>query len=195
MEEQNQNQTETPIEELLPPTNNIPSFASQNDWRQLFTNLSNTIPIAPNYGPRVPLNFNEYRITNPCRLYRRIYNNMLTSIDSYTKLLDLAPEADIGTIQGLRSQMQILSIAILSLALETRQCRVVPFRNTSNSNLPNNYLRALHVTYNRVYTVFFDTVMLYQILGTNQNSTRLLIIINNLRSQLATIDDLIIKNQ
>ena len=185
----NNGTTISPIKEVLPRQS-----SETNGWLQLIDNLPNDIPLAPNYNPRVPLNFTQFYITDPCRLIRRIYLHTLGAIDTYTRLLSLAPTNDLGTLRGLRSQMQVLSISILSIGMNLNYCSIVPFRVGSNSNLPNNYVDALYVTYNRVYTIFYETLMLYEILGTNTNQTRLLIIINNLRNQLATIDDLITKN-
>lgn len=198
MEEQNKNnQTNEnivvkPINEILPRS--TPSNSSQNDWLQLFDTLPADIPTAPNFEPRVPINFRQFYITDPCRLIRRIYIHMLGAIDTYTRLLTIAPFDDINTIKGLRSQMRVLSIAMLSIGNDLNYCSIIPFRTSSNSNIPSNYINALNITYNRVYNIFYETIMLYDILGTNTNQTRLLIIINNLRNQLATIDDLINRN-
>lgn len=187
MEEQKQtnNQIETPVKEVLPRQSN------QSQWLSLIDDLPNDVPTLPNYNPRVPLNFTSFYITDPCRLIRRIYLHMLGAIDTYSRLLTLAPQNDLSTIRGLRSQMQVLSISILSVGMDLGYCNIIPFRVGSNSNLPSDYNQALNVTYDRVYTIFYETLMLYEILGTNTNQTRLLIIINNLRSQLATLDTLI----
>lgn len=192
MEEQtNNNVTKEPVESIIPtPT----PRQSTNSWMQLTSNLPNDIPIAPNYQPRMPIGFRPTYITDPCRLTRRIYINMLNAVDTYTRLINIAPQQDRATIESLRSQMQILSIAILTIGQQLNFCTIIPLRTSSNSNLPNNYINALNITYNRVYTIFNQTLFLYEILGSNEFSTRLLIIINNLRSQLQTIDNLIAKN-
>lgn len=198
MEEQKQNNNnnksiETP-NLVNEPTKTVLPQQSTYEWTGLFDDLPSSVPTAPNFNPRVPLNFTKFYTTNPCALIRRIYLHMLGAIDTYTRLLTLAPTDDQGTIRGLRNQMQVLSISILSIGQNLGYCNIIPFRVGSNSRLPNNYLDALSVTYDRVYTIFYETLLLYEILGTNTNQTRLLIIINNLRSQLATIDDLINKN-
>ena len=195
MEEQKQNENKeinTPNVINEPTKTVLPQ--QSNEWTGLFTDLPSSVPTAPNYNPRVPLNFNRFYISDPCILIRRIYLHMLGAIDTYTRLLTLAVADDQGTIRGLRSQMQILSISMLSIGQDLGYCNIIPFRVGSNSQLPNNYLDALYVTYDRVYNIFYETLLLLDILGTNTNQTRLLIIINNLRSQLATIDDLISKN-
>ena len=195
MEEQKQNdakQIETP-NVINEPTKAVLPQQGELQWVGLFTDLPSSVPTSPDYNPRVPLNFTRFYISNPCSLVTRIYLHMLGAIDTYTRLLTLAPSGDQGTIKGLRSQMQVLSISILSIGQDLGYCNIIPFRVGSNSRLPSNYLDALY-TYDRVYTIFYETLLLYEILGTNTNQTRLLIIINNLRSQLATIDDLISKN-
>ncbi len=196
MEEQKQNdakQIETP-NVINEPTKTVLPQQGELQWVGLFTDLPSSVPTSPDYNPRVPLNFTRFYISNPCSLVTRIYLHMLGAIDTYTRLLTLAPSGDQGTIKGLRSQMQVLSISILSIGQDLGYCNIIPFRVGSNSRLPSNYLDALYTTYDRVYTIFYETLLLYEILGTNTNQTRLLIIINNLRSQLATIDDLISKN-
>ena len=195
MEEQKQNENNeinTPNVINEPTKTVLPQ--QSNEWISLFADLPSSVPTAPNYNPRVPLNFTRFYITDPCSLIRRIYLHMLGAIDTYTRLLTLAPEQDQGTIRGLRSQMQVLSISMLSIGQDLGYCNIIPFRVGSNSRLPSNYVDALYVTYDRVYNIFYETLLLYDILGTNTNQTRLLIIINNLRSQLATIDDLISRN-
>ena len=64
----NNGTTISPIKEVLPRQS-----SETNGWLQLIDNLPNDIPLAPNYNPRVPLNFTQFYITDPCRLIRRIY--------------------------------------------------------------------------------------------------------------------------
>lgn len=153
--------------------------------------FDNNLPLLRDYNPPTPLNFQNFYISNPCNLTRRIYLHMLGAVDTYTNLLTLAPESDRQTIRNLRNQMQILSVSILNIGFNMNYCTLIPFRNGSNSRLPQNYAQALTTTYSRVYTIFYECLLLLDIMGTNTNQTTLLVIINNLRSQLQTINQLI----
>lgn len=199
MEEQNKINI-NPVDEIIstPPSTALPrrnnNSTNSTQWNELFSNLPTNLPSSPNFEPRLPLNYRRIRYNDPCRLTRRIYLNMLNAIDYYTRLLTIAPSADLSTIRSLRSQMQILSVAILSYGQDLQYCSLIP-QFQGSSNLSNNYVLALNRVYRRVFTIYEQTLQLYFLTQSSNNSTTLLIIINNLKNQLFEIDNLIVANQ
>lgn len=179
----NENQDST--QDLLRNISNGSNFAS------FLPNLPNTLPqdnfefIPPPPQRRFPVpNLNSRGLS------RRIYLEMLRAIKDYGDLEILAPEQDKQTISSLKSQMEVLSLAMLNVYQSLNGRPAIPFFMNHRVPLPRDYPRALVEMYSRVYHIHNLTLRLFNQVSGSSISNTVLIILLNLKSQLRTLSGL-----
>lgn len=214
MSENKQNETYTKNlqstskkQEFLKQANNLackqPNFDMSTECsvlqEQTSGNLFNFLPNFPQSLPQEPFDFmppppnQRYRMPmlSPSRLSRRIYIEMTRAVKDYGDLENLAPAQDKQSINQLKSQMQILSLAMLNVHQNLAGRNSHPFYASNRARLPRNYGRALAEMYNRVYYIMELTARLYTITQNTSQAQTILIILLNLKSQLRTLNNLL----
>lgn len=159
-------------------------------WQNIIPALPDYIPIEPDYTPVNPSRSFNNPTLRPAQLSRRIYLDMRRAIQTYSQLIVIAPQGDRNTIQSLRSQMEIISVSMFYIYQNLSGATFPPRVFNHNPPLPRNYPLALQITYDRVYNIYLQTLTLLTLTQGSSNQTTLLIILNNLRSQLRTLQSL-----
>lgn len=157
----------------------------------LLSNLPSTLPtLEYDFNPPIPRRKYFVPTLSNRLLTRRIYLEMLKVIRAYGELERIAPVEDQPTIQNLRNQMEILSLAMLNIYGKTTDSNRVPFFAGGGINLSKDYNKALFQIYDRVYHI--HNLVFSLIAKTTDDSIKstLVIIYTNLKSQLQTLFDL-----
>ena len=143
-----------------------------------------------NFVPAFPQKRYHSMFLSTQHLTKRIYLEMQRAIKNYDELENIAPQEDKNTINNLKDQMEILSIAILNVYKTNYPKSRLPIFNTFRMRLSDDYKTALNQMYNRVYHILeLTNKLLLKTSNANQRST-LIIVIANLKSQLNTLDNL-----
>ena len=191
MEEKNNNN----IQNLDNKTNkNIPSEENVDNYK-CFVSESTEFPQNfpqqnDNFVPAFPQKRYHSMFLSTQHLTKRIYLEMMRAIKNYDELENIAPQEDKNTINNLKDQMEILSIAILNIYKTNYPKSRLPIFNTFRTRLSPNYQTALNQMYNRVYHILeLVNKLLLRTSNANQRST-LIIVVANLKSQLNTLNNL-----
>lgn len=172
---------------------------NNNSSNQISNNISSYLPSLPFSMPQEPFDYNpplprrRFRlpVLSQKHLARRIYNQMVFATRDYGDLERLASMQDKNKINALQNQMQILSLVMLRIYRDISGRNTVPFVSARQSNLPNNYNRALQEMYDRVYYILELTIRLFNQTQNQSTYQSLLITILNLKSQLKQLSQLI----
>ncbi|MBR4124474.1 MAG: hypothetical protein IKR12_02775 [Clostridia bacterium] len=191
MEEKNNNI----IQNLDNKTNkNIPSKENVDNYK-CFVSESTEFPQNfpqqnDNFVPAFPQKRYHSMLLSTQHLTKRIYLEMQRTIKNYDELENIAPQEDKNTINNLKDQMEILSIAILNIYKTNYPKSRLPIFNTFRIRLSDDYKTALNQMYNRVYHILeLANKLLLKTNNANQRST-LIIVVANLKSQLNTLNNL-----
>lgn len=161
------------------------------DFEENFTEFPRNFPREDDgFVPPLPPKRYHSMVLNTQHLTKRIYLEMQRAIRNYDELENIAPQNAKSTINNLKDQMEIVSVAILNIYRNNYPNSRLPVFNTFRTRLSTNYQTALGQMYNRVYHIFELTNKL--LLKTNNSSQRttLVIVIANLKSQLNTLNNL-----
>lgn len=159
-------------------------------WQTLIPAMPDYVPLEPDFQPPNPTKVFRVGNIGTSALSRRIYLDMRRAIQTYSQLILLAPSQDIQTIVSLRSQMNLLSISMLSIYQTLSNSQNVPRLISWWTPVPKNYVYALQTTYNRVFSIYLQCLNLFNQTAGTSITPSLLIIINNLKSQLKIIQSL-----
>jgi hypothetical protein len=89
---------------------------NENSFAVLLPNLPQILPQEPfEFQPPLPTRRFAMPMLSGKNLAKKIYVEMLRAIKDYGELEALAPQQDKKTISSLKSQMQILSLAMLNV--------------------------------------------------------------------------------
>ena len=164
-------------------------------WRALFPTIPSGIGQLSNYTPQScsgkEYNFNFTTVLNQqetARLIREIYLRILRGLDTYSLLIRKESGDYQRQLVLLRTQMQVLSSAMLNVYQDYTVSNVVPLRNSINSCLPNNLKNAYCYLYDEIFYIYNLLSKLIFSLKTDTNFySQLVTIINNLKYQLSII--------
>lgn len=145
---------------------------------------------AEGFAPLLPQKKYHSMILNTQHLTKRIYLEMLRAIRNYDELENISPQEDKNTINNLKDQMEIVSVAILNIYKNNYPNSRLPVFNSFRTRLSADYRTALTQMYNRVYHIFELTNKLLIRTNISSQRTTLIIIIANLKSQLNTLNSL-----
>lgn len=164
------------------------NILNENNFATYLPNLPTTLPQeAFEFVPEAPRRRFPLPNLNSRGLARRIYLEMLRAIRDYRDLEMRAPESDRQTISSLKSQMQVLSIAMLNVYQSLNGRPSVPFFMSNRTPLSRDYQRALLEMYSRVYHIHQLTLRLFNQTTDSSVSNTILIVLLNLKSQLRTL--------
>ncbi len=164
-------------------------------FENLYPEFKTNLPMESfDFEPKQPTKLYSFFCVSKQHLAKRIYLEMLRAITNYGQLISVANEQDKNTIENLKNQMEILSLAMLNLYGKMFSNSAVPFLTMHRTKLSKDYLTALKQMYNRVYHIHNLVFKLLSKTDEQYRST-LIIIFTNLKSQLKNLDNLIIKNQ
>lgn len=164
----------------------------QFDYKSLLPNLPNNLPQEPyEFEPPLPSRNFFVPVFSPKLLARRIYNDMLSVIRDYGMLIAICGPENRSTLESLKSQMQILSIAMLNIYQNISGPSRIPFLSSSKPQIPKDCKKALQLVYDRVYAIHRLVLRLFTQNLDQQSTATLLVVLSNLKSQLKTLDKLI----
>ena len=176
--------------------NNIIQKLDKNNEKQVeldenFTEFPQNFPQQnDNFVPAFPQKRYHSMFLSTQHLTKRIYLEMQRAIKNYDELENIAPQEDKNTINNLKDQMEILSIAILNIYKTNYPKSRLPIFNTFRIRLSDDYKTALNQMYNRVYHILeLANKLLLKTNNANQR-TKLIIVVANLKSQLNILNNL-----
>ncbi len=178
------------------PASNISCDLILSVWRALFPTIPSGISLLPRYSPasccNKNYNFNfsgSLTSQQTARLIREIYLRILRSLDTYSLVIKKGSNNFQKDLVLLRTQMQVLSGAILNVYQDYTATNVVPLRVSINSYVPKNLPDSICYLHDEIYHIYY---LLSKLIFTLQNDTnffgQLEIILNNLKYQLSILN-------
>lgn len=175
------------------PTSNTNCETILSVWRSLFPTIPAGINLLSNYTPTSccdkKYNFNfTTTLTQQqiAKLIREIYLRMLLSLDTYSLLI--RKETALATqreLAALRTQMQVLSSAMLNVYQDYTATNVVPLRNSINSNIPKNLKDAYCYLHDQIFYIYFLlSKLIFNLKNDSNFYGQLVTILNNIKYQL-----------
>lgn len=167
-------------------------------WRTLFPTIPGGIGVLSNYNPQTcsgkTYNFNFSNNLSEkeiAKLIREIYLRVLRALDTYSLLIRNENSDNQKQLVLLRTQMQVLSSAMLNVYQDYTATNVTPLRNTINSCLPKKLKDAYCYLHDEIFYVYYLLNMLIFNLKNDTNFySQLVIILNNLKYQLSILNTL-----
>lgn len=121
---------------------------------------------------------------NAIKLSRCMYLKILKIIDIYSKALLYASEEQKISLILLRAQMQVLSSAVLRVYLYLSPNALVPTKCNYKICLTKDFNAITNCLYNQTYIVYIMAEYLSSLLSETALNSQIILIINNLNSQL-----------
>lgn len=163
----------------------------QFDYKAILPNLPNNLPQEPyDFEPKLPNREFFVPFFSTRALAKKIYNDMLSASRDYARLISVCPKIDKDAVESLKSQMQILSIAMLNIYQNIAKSSKLPTANSAKPQIANDCKKALQLVYDRVYALHKLATKLFVQKLDEQSSAMLLVVISNLKSQLKTLEKL-----
>lgn len=177
----------------ISPVSNINCQDILATWQALFPTIPGGVNLLPNYTPqnlsqkKYDVNFTNLSDRQIAKLIREIYLRILRSLDTYSLLIKKESGNNQRSLVLLRTQMQVLSSAVLNVYQDYTAFNVVPLRVDINSFIPKNLKQAYLYLYNEIYCIYYLlTKLIFSLTNTNFNG-QLVTILSNIKYQLNII--------